>query len=178
MAYKLKKCGDYRTRRSFSKSKNTMELSDLLEVQKKSYQRFLEEGIREVFDELFPVESFTGNVTIDFGDYSFDEPRYSIKEAKERMVNYAAPLKVKVMQNDAAKIIHDFIKATCINMAIEFYYYSQDDRYEFIDDTQPRFMTEENSVEIDSDVEYEETDEEPYLGNVFEDFEKKINGGK
>ena len=74
MAYKLKKCGDYRTRRSFSKSKNTMELSDLLEVQKKSYQKFLEEGIREVFDELFPVESFTGNVTIDFGDYSFDEP--------------------------------------------------------------------------------------------------------
>ena len=95
MAYKLKKCGDYRTRRSFSKSKNTMELSDLLEVQKKSYQKFLEEGIREVFDELFPVESFTGNVTIDFGDYSFDEPRYSIKEAKERMVNYAAPLKVQ-----------------------------------------------------------------------------------
>ncbi len=95
MAYKLKKCGDYRTRRSFSKSKNTMELSDLLEVQKKSYQKFLEEGIREVFDELFPVESFTGNVTIDFGEYSFDEPRYSVKEAKERMVNYAAPLKVQ-----------------------------------------------------------------------------------
>ena len=95
MAYKLKKCGDYRTRRSFSKSKNTMELSDLLEVQKKSYQQFLEIGIREVFDELFPVESFTGNVTVDFGDYSFDEPRYSVKESKERMVNYAAPLKVQ-----------------------------------------------------------------------------------
>ena len=95
MAYKLKKCGDYRTRRSFSKSKNTMELSDLLEVQKKSYQQFLETGIREVFDELFPVESFTGNVTVDFGEYSFDEPRYSVKESKERMVNYAAPLKVQ-----------------------------------------------------------------------------------
>ena len=95
VAYKLKKCGDYRTRRSFSKSKNTMELSDLLEIQKKSYQRFLEEGIKEVFEELFPVESFTGNLTVDFGDYSFDEPRYSVKEAKERMVNYAAPLKVQ-----------------------------------------------------------------------------------
>ena len=95
MAYKLKKCGDYRTRRSFSKSKNTMELQDLLEIQKKSYQEFLETGIREVFDELFPVESFTGNVTVDFGDYSFDKPRYSVKEAKERMVNYAAPLKVE-----------------------------------------------------------------------------------
>ncbi len=95
VAYKLKKCGDYRTRRSFSKSKNTMELSDLLEIQKKSYQDFLETGIKEVFEELFPVESFTGNVTIDFGDYSLETPRYSVKESKERMVNYAAPLKVQ-----------------------------------------------------------------------------------
>ncbi len=95
MAFKLKKFGDYSQRRSFSKSKNTMELSDLLEVQKKSYNWFLEEGIKETFEELFPVESFTGNVTIDFGDYSFDTPRYSIKESKERMVNYAAPLKVQ-----------------------------------------------------------------------------------
>ncbi len=95
MAYKVQKFGDYVKRRSFSKSKNTMELSDLLEIQKKSYQWFLEEGIKEVFEELFPVESFTGNVTIDFGDYSFDTPRYSIKESKERMVNYAAPLKVQ-----------------------------------------------------------------------------------
>ncbi len=95
MAFKLQKFGDYTERRSFSKSKNTMELSDLLEIQKKSYQWFLEEGIKEAFEELFPVESFTGNVTIDFGDYSFDTPRYSIKESKERMVNYAAPLKVQ-----------------------------------------------------------------------------------
>jgi len=95
VAYKLQKFGDYAERRSFSKSKNTMELSDLLEIQKKSYQWFLEDGIKEVFEELFPVESFTGNVTIDFGDYSFDTPRYSIKESKERMVNYAAPLKVQ-----------------------------------------------------------------------------------
>ncbi len=95
MAYKLKKCGDYRTRRSFSKSKNTMELTDLLEIQKKSYQDFLEVGIKEVFEELFPVESFTGNVTIDFGDYSLETPRYTVKESKERMVNYAAPLKVQ-----------------------------------------------------------------------------------
>ncbi len=95
MAFKLQKFGDYVQRRSFSKSKNTMELSDLLEIQKKSYQWFLEEGIKEAFEELFPVESFTGNVTIDFGDYSFDTPRYSIKESKERMVNYAAPLKVQ-----------------------------------------------------------------------------------
>ena len=95
LAYKVQKFGDYTERRNFSKTKNTLELQDLLEVQKKSYQEFLENGIREVFDELFPVESFTGNISLEFGDYSFDEPRYSVKEAKERMVNYAAPLKVQ-----------------------------------------------------------------------------------
>ena len=95
MAYKTLKFGDYRERRSFAKSKNTLELADLLEIQKKSYQDFLEVGIKEVFDDLFPVESFTGNISLEFGDYSFDTPRYSIKEAKERMVNYAAPLKVE-----------------------------------------------------------------------------------
>ena len=95
MAYKTQKFGDYRERRSFAKTKNTLELNDLLEIQKKSYQTFLTEGIKEVFDDLFPVESFTGNISLEFGEYSFDEPRYSVKEAKERMVNYAAPLKVQ-----------------------------------------------------------------------------------
>ncbi|MBO4601404.1 MAG: DNA-directed RNA polymerase subunit beta, partial [Bacilli bacterium] len=95
MAYKFQKFGDYTERKNFSKTKNTLELQDLLEVQKKSYQDFLEKGIKEVFDELFPVESFTGNISLEFGDYAFDEPRYSVKEAKERMVNYAAPLKVQ-----------------------------------------------------------------------------------
>ena len=95
MAYKVKKFGDYTERRTFSKSKNTMELSNLLEVQKKSFNEFLEKGIGEVIEDLFPVESFTGNVTIDLGDYSFDAPRYSIKDSKERMVTYAAPLKVQ-----------------------------------------------------------------------------------
>ena len=95
MAYKKAKFGDYRERRSFSRSKNNLQLEDLLEVQKKSYQDFLEVGIKEVFEDLFPVESFTGNLSLEFGDYSFDEPRYSIKESKERMVNYAAPLKVQ-----------------------------------------------------------------------------------
>ena len=95
MAYKVEKFGDHRERRSFSVSRSTMELQDLLEIQKKSYQEFLEVGIKEVFEDLFPVESFTGNISLEFGDYSFDTPRYSIKEAKERMVNYAAPLKVQ-----------------------------------------------------------------------------------
>ena len=95
MAYKIEKFGDHAERATFSKIKNTLALTDLLEIQKKSYQRFLEEGIKEVFDDLFPVESFTGNISLELGDYYFEEPRYTVKEAKERMVNYAAPLKVQ-----------------------------------------------------------------------------------
>ncbi|MDY4543797.1 MAG: DNA-directed RNA polymerase subunit beta [Bacilli bacterium] len=95
MAYKKQKFGDYRERINFAKSSNTLELADLLEIQKKSYQNFIENGIKEVFEDLFPVESFTGNISLEFTDYSLEKPRYSIKEAKERMVNYAAPLKVQ-----------------------------------------------------------------------------------
>ena len=95
MAYKTAKFGDHRERVTFSKTTNNFELTDLLDIQKKSYDWFLTEGIKEVFDDLFPVESFTGNISLEFGEYSFDEPRYSIKESKERMVTYAAPLKVE-----------------------------------------------------------------------------------
>ena len=96
MAYKLVNCGDYRQRRSFSRIKKTYELKDLLEIQKKSYQWFVETGIKEVFDDLFPVENFSGTLSLEFGDYHFDEPRYSIKESKDRETTYAAPLKIDV----------------------------------------------------------------------------------
>ena len=96
MAYKIINCGDHRTRRSFSRIKNTYELTDLLEIQKKSYNWFVEKGIKEVFDDLFPVENFAGTLSLEFGDYHFDEPRYSIKECKERYATFAAPLKVDV----------------------------------------------------------------------------------
>ena len=96
MAYKIIKCGDHRTRRSFSRIKNTYELTDLLEIQKKSYNWFVKNGIKEVFEDLFPVENFAGTLSLEFGDYYFDEPRYSIKECKEREATFAAPLKVEV----------------------------------------------------------------------------------
>ena len=94
MAYITKKFGDYRERRSYAKTKNAIELENLLEIQKKSYNWFIDEGIKEVFEDIFPVESFTGNLMLEFGDYSFDEPRYSIKGCKERYATYASPLKV------------------------------------------------------------------------------------
>ena len=95
MAYKTVKFGDHRERRSFSTKYSTLELSNLLEVQKASFDLFLKEGIKEVFDDIFPVESFSGSLSLEFGDYYFDEPKYSVKESRERKVTYAAPLKVK-----------------------------------------------------------------------------------
>ena len=60
VAYTIKKYGDYRERKSYAKTKNAIELSNLLEIQKKSYDWFMTEGIKEVFDDLFPIESFSG----------------------------------------------------------------------------------------------------------------------
>ena len=95
MAYKTVKFGDHRERRSFSTKYSTLELSNLLEVQKDSFDLFLKEGIKEVFEDIFPVESFSGSLSLEFGDYYFEEPKYSVKESRERKVTYAAPLKVK-----------------------------------------------------------------------------------
>ena len=96
MAYKVINCGDHRKRRSFSRIRNTYELKDLLEIQTKSYQWFINTGIKEVFEDLFPVENFAGTLSLEFGDYHFDEPRFSIKECKDRETTFSAPLKVDV----------------------------------------------------------------------------------
>ena len=95
MAYTVKRFSDYRERRNYAKTKNAIELGNLLEIQKKSYDLFLTEGIDEVFKDIFPVESFTGNLSLDFGEYHFEQPRYTIKDCKDRYATYAAPLKVE-----------------------------------------------------------------------------------
>lgn len=95
MAYKIQKVNEKRERRNYGKTKNAIELNNLLEIQKDSYNWFIREGIKEVFDDIFPVESFTGNLSLEFGEYSFDEPRHTIKQCKERYSTYAAPLKVE-----------------------------------------------------------------------------------
>ena len=96
MSYKIVKSGDYRERRNFSRIRNSYELKDLLEVQKKSYDWFISTGIKEVFDDLFPVENFSGTLSLEFGDFHFDKPKYSIKESKDRESTYSAPLRVEV----------------------------------------------------------------------------------
>ena len=106
MAYKLKKFGSYRERADFSKVGNFLELQDLLEIQKKSYEWFRLEGIKEVLNDLFPIESFSGNLSLDFGDYVFETPRHSIKECKDRNLTYASPLIVqaRLFNNETGEV--------------------------------------------------------------------------
>jgi len=106
MAYKLKQSGDYRKRRNYSMIKNSLELDDLLQIQKESYQWFVTEGVKEVFEDFSPVESFSGSLSLEFGDYVFDTPRYSIRECKDRQITYAAPLKVqtRLFNNETGEV--------------------------------------------------------------------------
>ena len=106
MAYKLKQSGDYRKRRNFSMIKNSLELDNLLQIQKESYQWFVTEGVKEVLEDFSPIESFSGSLTLEFGEYEFDTPRYSIKECKDRQVTYAAPLKVqtRLFNNETGEV--------------------------------------------------------------------------
>ncbi|MBQ7377318.1 MAG: DNA-directed RNA polymerase subunit beta, partial [Clostridia bacterium] len=85
------------TRMSFSKSRYSLELPNLVEIQTKSFKWFLEEGLREVLRDVSPVTDFSGNLSIEFLSYSIDQkPKYTVEECKERDVNYAAPLRVHV----------------------------------------------------------------------------------
>ena len=82
-------------RMSFSHIDEVIEMPNLIEVQKNSYQWFLDEGLREVFHDIGVIEDYTGNLALSFVDYRLDkEPKYSIKECKSRDVTYAAPLRV------------------------------------------------------------------------------------
>ncbi|NLS85120.1 MAG: DNA-directed RNA polymerase subunit beta [Ruminococcaceae bacterium] len=82
-------------RMSFSKIEEVIDMPNLIEVQKNSYRWFLDEGLKEVFRDISTIEDYTGNLVLDFIDYRLDaEPKYSIKECKERDTTYAAPLRV------------------------------------------------------------------------------------
>lgn len=86
-----------RERMSFSKIKEIADVPNLIEIQVDSYEWFLKEGLKEVFTDISPIEDYTGNLILEFVDYSLDEkPKYDIEECKERDTTYCAPLKVKV----------------------------------------------------------------------------------
>ena len=85
-------------RMSFSRQKEVLEMPNLIEVQKDSYQWFLDEGLKEVFDDISPIADFAGHLSLEFVDFTLckDDIKYTIEECKERDATYAAPLKVKV----------------------------------------------------------------------------------
>ncbi|RED54588.1 DNA-directed RNA polymerase subunit beta [Cohnella lupini] len=85
-----------RTRRSYARINEVLDVPNLIEIQQQSYQKFLDEGLREIFQDISPISDFTGNLVLEFIDYSLGEPKYSVDESKERDVTYAAPLRVKV----------------------------------------------------------------------------------
>ena len=84
------------TRMNFAKINEVMEMPNLIEVQKNSYQWFLDVGLKEVFRDISEITDYTGNLVLEFVDYKMDEtPKYTVKECKERDATYAAPLRVK-----------------------------------------------------------------------------------
>jgi DNA-directed RNA polymerase subunit beta len=85
-------------RMSYSRQKEVLEMPNLIEVQKNSYQWFLDEGLKEVFEDISPIEDYSGHLSLEFVDFALceDDVKYSIEECKERDATYAAPLKVKV----------------------------------------------------------------------------------
>ena len=86
-----------RTRMSFGKIKEVMEMPNLIEVQKDSYKWFLDTGLKEVFRDIADITDYTGNWVLKFVDYRMDDkPKYSIRECKERDASYSAPMRVKV----------------------------------------------------------------------------------
>lgn len=96
LAGQLVQYGQHRKRRSYARISEVLELPNLIEIQTASYQWFLEEGMREMFQDISPIEDFTGNLSLEFVDYSIGEPKYPVEESKERDVTYDAPLRVKV----------------------------------------------------------------------------------
>lgn len=96
MTGQLVQYGRHRQRRSYARISEVLELPNLIEIQTSSYQWFLDEGLREMFQDISPIEDFTGNLSLEFIDYSLGEPKYPVEESKERDVTYSAPLRVKV----------------------------------------------------------------------------------
>ncbi|WP_215145738.1 DNA-directed RNA polymerase subunit beta [Exiguobacterium qingdaonense] len=100
MTGQLVQYGRHRQRRSYARISEVLELPNLIEIQTASYEWFLREGLKEMFTDISPISDFTGNLVLEFIDYSLSEPKYSIDESKERDVTYSAPLRVKVrLQN-------------------------------------------------------------------------------
>jgi DNA-directed RNA polymerase subunit beta len=85
-----------RARKSFSHLKHVLELPNLIDIQKASFQWFMEEGLRETIDDISPIEDYTGTLAVEFAEYKFGEPQFSIQECREKDLTYQVPLSMTV----------------------------------------------------------------------------------
>ncbi|MGX7418910.1 DNA-directed RNA polymerase subunit beta [Carnobacterium gallinarum] len=100
--------GKHRTRRSFARISEVLELPNLIEIQTDSYQWFLDEGLREMFKDISPIADFAGNLSLEFVDYQLYSPKYTVEEARSHDANYSAPLHVKLrLQNKETGEVKD-----------------------------------------------------------------------
>ncbi|NLC97119.1 MAG: DNA-directed RNA polymerase subunit beta [Erysipelotrichaceae bacterium] len=108
-AYRVVQLGNKASRRDYSKVSGELELPDLVEIQTASYDWLVKEGLREVFEDVYPINNYAGNIQLKFVDYEFGEPKYNVNECKYRETNYAAPLKAKMelvmMDQDTGEVM-------------------------------------------------------------------------
>ena len=83
-------------RKSFSRLKHVLDIPNLIDIQKSSFDWFLSEGLRETIDDISPIEDYTGTLAVEFADYNFAEPQFSIKECREKDLTYQAALSITV----------------------------------------------------------------------------------
>ena len=109
-SYHVVESGRHSTRRDYSKVSGQLELPYLVEIQTDSFKWFTEEGIKEVFDEIYPIQNYSGNIKLKLLSYEFRKPKYSVAESKYREVNYCAPLwanmELEIYNEETGEIIN------------------------------------------------------------------------
>jgi len=85
-----------RARKSFSRLKHVLDLPNLIDIQKTSFQWFMEDGLRETIDDISPIEDYTGTLAVEFAEYEFGEPQFTIQECREKDLTYQVPLSITV----------------------------------------------------------------------------------
>ncbi len=108
-SYRIIQCGKKATRRDYSKASGELELPNLVEIQTASFKWFLEQGIRDVFNDVYPISNYAETMRLSFKDYSFGTPKFSINECKNRECNYAAPLRatmeLEMVDSESGEVI-------------------------------------------------------------------------